>query len=102
MAGSILGAGRRGSPGVVTARLYSDERAITAAELQVGLDAWPDKYNWERPHSGRYYHGKSPWESFQQSGYLALEKDLNRGDGQSDDRTLRYRCKLTSFSQINS
>ena len=31
------------------------------------LDAWLDSYNLGRPHSGRFCHGKTPWETFQQS-----------------------------------
>ena len=31
-----------------------------------------EKYNKERPHSGRYFYGKTPWEIFQQSRHLAL------------------------------
>ena len=47
------------------------------------------KYNRERPHSGRYCYGKTPWETFQQTRYLALEKDLSRGGDQSDNTTLQ-------------
>lgn len=56
-------------------------------ELQVDLDAWLEKYNRERPHSGRYCYGKTPWETFQQSRHLALEKDLSKGGGQPDNTT---------------
>ena len=59
-------------------------------ELQFDLDAWLDKYNKERPHSGRYCYGKTPWETFQQSRPLALEKNLSRGGDQSDNTTLQY------------
>ena len=59
-------------------------------ELQVDLDAWLDRYNKERPHSGRYCYGKTPWETFQQNRPLALEKDLSRGGDQSDSTTLQY------------
>ena len=54
------------------------------------LDAWLEKYNNERPHSGRYCYGKTPWETFQQSRHLALEKDLSRGGDQSDNTTLQF------------
>jgi transposase InsO family protein len=56
-------------------------------ELQVDLDAWLEGYNRERPHSGRYCYGKTPWETFQQSKHLALAKDLSRGGDQSDNTT---------------
>ncbi|MDE2844415.1 MAG: integrase core domain-containing protein [Chloroflexota bacterium] len=57
--------------------------------LRVDLDAWPEKYNKERPHSGRYCYGKTPWYTFQQSPYLVLERDLNRGGNQSDNTSLQ-------------
>ena len=53
------------------------------------LDAWLEKYNRERPHSGCYCYGKTPWETFQQSRYLALEKDLSRRGEQPDNTTLQ-------------
>ena len=59
-------------------------------ELQVDLDAWLEEYNRERPHSGRYCYGKTPWETFQQSRHLALEKDLSRGGDQSDNTTPQH------------
>ncbi len=59
-------------------------------ELQVDLDALLERYNRERPHSGRYCYGKTPWETFQQSRHLALEKDLSRGGEQSNNTTLQY------------
>lgn len=43
-------------------------------ELQVDVDAWLREYNEERPHSGRYCYGKTPWQTFQESKYLAQEK----------------------------
>ena len=49
---------------------------------------WLEKYNKERPHSGHY--GQTPWETFQQSRHLALEKDLSRGGDQSDNKTLQH------------
>ena len=48
-----------------------------------------DSYNRERPHSGRYCYGKTPWETFQASKPLALEKDLSRGGNQSDNTVLQ-------------
>ena len=52
--------------------------------MQEDLDAWPESYNRERPHSGRYCYGKTPWETFAQSKHLALAKDLSRGGDQPD------------------
>jgi transposase InsO family protein len=56
-------------------------------ELQVDVDEWVRKYNEERPHSGRYCYGKTPWQTFLDSKRLALEKDLNRGGDRSDTTT---------------
>ena len=56
-------------------------------ELQVDVDEWVRKYNKERPHSGRYCYGKTPWQTFLDSKHLALEKDLNRGGDRSDTTT---------------
>ena len=43
---------------VATAKLY-----YSLEELQVDLDVWLEKYNRERPHSGRYCYGKPPISS---------------------------------------
>jgi transposase InsO family protein len=56
-------------------------------ELQTDVDEWVRKYNEERPHSGRYCYGKTPWQTFLDSKHLALEKDLNRGGDRSDTTT---------------
>ena len=69
--------------------LFRKKLYRTLEELQVDLDAWLEKYNKERPHSGRYCYGKTPWETFQQSRHLALEKDLSRGGDQPDNTTLQ-------------
>ena len=43
-------------------------------ELQVDVDEWLRKYNMERPHSGRYCYGKTPWQTFLDSKHIALAK----------------------------
>ena len=58
--------------------------------LQTDLDAWLEHYNRERPLSGRYCYGKTPWETFQATRLLALEKDLIRGGDQSDSTVLQH------------
>ena len=45
-------------------------------ELQADLDQWIDKYNQERPHSGRYCYGKTPMATFLDLIELAKEKIL--------------------------
>ena len=59
-------------------------------ELQTDSDARLESYNRERPHSGRYYYGKTPWETLQASKPLALEKDLSRGGDQPDNTILQF------------
>ena len=49
----------------------------TLEELQADLDQWIDKYNQERPHSGRYCYGKTPMQTFLDSIELAKEKILD-------------------------
>jgi transposase InsO family protein len=48
----------------------------TIEDLQADLDQWIDKYNQERPHSGRYCYGKTPMQTFLDSIELAKEKIL--------------------------
>jgi len=47
-------------------------------ELQEEFDQSMDCYNRERIHSGRYCYGKTLWETFQSSKYLALNKQLHQ------------------------
>lgn len=49
----------------------------TLEELQADLDQWIEKYNQERPHSGRYCYGKTPMQTFLDSIELAKEKILD-------------------------
>ena len=48
----------------------------TLEQLQQDLDDWIEKYNTERPHSGRYCFGKTPMQTFKDSITLAKEKEL--------------------------
>lgn len=45
-------------------------------ELQIDVDHWIEKYNTQRPHSGRYCFGKTPIQTFQEAKYLAREKTI--------------------------
>ncbi len=47
-------------------------------ELQADLDIWIEEYNKERPHSGKYCYGKTPYQTFLDSKYLAREKMLDQ------------------------
>jgi hypothetical protein len=46
----------------------------TLDEMQCDLDEWMNYYNNERPHSGRYCFGKTPFETFKESIILARQK----------------------------
>lgn len=52
-------------------RVYS-----SIAELQVALDEWMGIYNRQRPHSGKYCYGKTPYQTFLDSLHLARIKLL--------------------------
>ena len=58
-------------------------------ELQMDVDDWIRGYNEERPHSGRYCYGKTPWQTFLESRHLAVQKDLSKTGGASDNRTMQ-------------
>lgn len=46
-------------------------------ELQEDVEKWVKEYNEERPHSGKYCYGKTPWQTFQESKHLAQAKMLD-------------------------
>lgn len=56
-------------------------------ELQVDVDEWIRGYNEQRPHSGRYCYGKTPWQTFLDSKPIAQQKNLSRG-GTVPDNTI--------------
>lgn len=47
-------------------------------ELQEDVEKWMKEYNEERPHSGKYCYGKTPWETFKESKHLAQSKMLDQ------------------------
>jgi len=47
-------------------------------QLQADVDTWILEYNENRPHSGKYYFGKTPMETFQSARHLAEEKQVDR------------------------
>jgi transposase InsO family protein len=46
-------------------------------ELQIDLDLWLEEYNKERPHTGKYCYGKTPYQTLLDSIHLAKEKYLD-------------------------
>lgn len=54
----------------------------TLDALQSDVDTWLDFYNKERPHSGRFCYGKTPWQTWIDSKHLAWEKYFNHSDSQ--------------------
>jgi len=47
-------------------------------ELQRDVDEWIKEYNEERPHSGKYCYGKTPWQTWEESKRIAEEKMIER------------------------
>lgn len=45
-------------------------------ELQSDVDTWIKYYNEQRPHSGKYCFGKTPWQTWNDSLHLTREKML--------------------------
>lgn len=50
----------------------------TIPDLQQDLDRWMHYYNQDRTHTGKYYFGKTPMETFVQSISLAKEMLLEK------------------------
>jgi transposase InsO family protein len=46
-------------------------------DLQADVDIWLDHYNKERPHSGKYCFGKTPWQTWNETLYLTKNKMLD-------------------------
>jgi transposase InsO family protein len=46
-------------------------------ELQTDLDQWLAYYNAERPHSGKYCNGRTPYQTFSDTKHLAVEKIID-------------------------
>lgn len=79
----------------------------TIEELQTDLDLWVEEYNKERPHTGKYCYGKTPYQTFIDSIDLAKEKyidekfkenvKLKGKTGYTGDQTLK-----NSLSESNS
>ena len=59
----------------------------TLEAIQTDVDQWLKFYNYERPHSGRYCYGKTPWQTWKDSKALAKEKSLDNLFGVSDTTT---------------
>ena len=45
--------------------------------LQADADSWIREYNENRPHSGKYCFGKTPWQTFLDAKHIAQEKQLD-------------------------
>ncbi len=46
-------------------------------DLQIDVDLWLDHYNKERPHSGKYCFGKTPWQTWNETLHLTKSKMLD-------------------------
>lgn len=56
-------------------------------ELQLDVNYWLEKYNKIRPHSGRFCYGKTPFKTFEDAKYIAIEKNLGNLRETSDSST---------------
>jgi transposase InsO family protein len=56
-------------------------------DLQTDLDAWLEKYNNSRPHSGKFCYGKTPMQTFEDSKHIAIEKNIGNMLELSDSST---------------
>ena len=62
-------------------------------ELQMEVDLWINKYNTQRPHSGKYCYGKTPMKTFLDAKHIALEKVIpsdNMESQMTDNHDLSY------------
>jgi len=50
---------------------------ISTSILQEELDNWINWHNTEQTHSGKYFYGKTLWQTFLDSKHIALEKQLS-------------------------
>ncbi len=57
-------------------------------EWQTDLDAWLDKYNEQRPQSGRYCYGKTPMQTFRQTLHIAVEKTIKTHNKSDSDQSI--------------
>ena len=46
-------------------------------ELQTDLDLWLNKYNNQRPHSGKFCFGKTPMQTFIDAKHIAVDKTIH-------------------------
>ncbi len=54
-------------------------------ELQIDVDNWINKYNHERPHSGKHCYGKTPYQTFLDAKHIAFEKTIDENSVKNDD-----------------
>lgn len=61
--------------------LFRKKLYRTLEELQTDVDEWLRKYNHERPHSGKYCYGKTPYQTLLESKHIANEKTIGENNG---------------------
>jgi hypothetical protein len=65
--------------------LFRKKLYNTLEALQTDVDEWIRKYNYERPHSGKYCYGKTPYQTFLESKHIAIEKTIDENSKINDD-----------------
>jgi len=54
-------------------------------ELQTDVDEWINKYNYQRPHSGKHCYGKTPYQTFLDGKHIAFEKTIDENSIENDN-----------------
>lgn len=65
--------------------LFRKKLYNTLEALQTDVDEWIRKYNYERPHSGKYCYGKTPYQTFLESKHITIEKTIDENSKINDD-----------------
>ncbi|WP_010421603.1 IS481 family transposase [Rickettsia helvetica] len=72
--------------------LFRKKFYSTLEELQTDIDNWLVGYNNERTHSGKHCYGKTPMQTFKDSLYIAINKNIDNIETISDNLTLTYQA----------
>ena len=66
--------------------LFRKKLYNTLESLQTDVDEWIRKYNYERPHSGKYCYGKTPYQTFLESKHIAIEKTIDKNNNINNNK----------------
>ena len=80
--------------------LFRKKLYRTLDELQTDIDEWLRKYNFERPHSGKYCYGKTPYQTFLESKHIAIEKTIGENNFTKNNEAYEGDDKRIQLAQI--